>query len=30
MAAKNMMDALKNPHMEVPFTHIGDDTNELH
>jgi hypothetical protein len=26
MAAKDMMDALQNPHPEVPFTHVGDDT----
>jgi hypothetical protein len=26
MAAKDMMDALKNLHPEVPFTHVGDDT----
>jgi hypothetical protein len=26
MAAKNMMDALQNPHPEVPFTRVGDDT----
>jgi hypothetical protein len=26
MASKDMMDALKNPHPEVPFTHVGDDT----
>jgi hypothetical protein len=25
-AAKDMTDALQNPHMEVPFTHVGDDT----
>jgi hypothetical protein len=26
MAAKDMIDALQNPHPEVPFAHIGDDT----
>jgi hypothetical protein len=26
MAAKDMTDALQNPHPEVPFTQIGDDT----
>jgi hypothetical protein len=26
MAAKDMMDALQNPHPEVPFTSVGDDT----
>jgi hypothetical protein len=26
MAAKDMMDALQNPHPEVPFAQIGDDT----
>jgi hypothetical protein len=26
MAAKDMTDALKNPHPEVPFAQIGDDT----
>jgi hypothetical protein len=26
MAANDMTHALKNPHPEVPFTHIGDDT----
>jgi hypothetical protein len=26
MAAKDMSNALKNPHPEVPFSHIGDDT----
>jgi hypothetical protein len=26
MAAKDMMDALQNPHMEVPFASVGDDT----
>jgi hypothetical protein len=26
MAAKDMTDALQNPHPEVPFTHVGDDT----
>jgi hypothetical protein len=26
MAAKDMIDALQNPHMEVPFTKVGDDT----
>jgi hypothetical protein len=26
MAAKNMADALQNPHPEVPFAHVGDDT----
>jgi hypothetical protein len=26
MAAKDMMDALQNPHPEVSFTHVGDDT----
>jgi hypothetical protein len=26
MAAKYMADALQNPHPEVPFTHVGDDT----
>jgi hypothetical protein len=26
MAAKDMMDAFQNPHPEVPFTSIGDDT----
>jgi hypothetical protein len=26
MAAKDMTDALQNPHLEVPFTHVGDDT----
>jgi hypothetical protein len=25
MAAKDMMDALQNTHLEVPFTHVGDD-----
>jgi hypothetical protein len=38
MAAKDMTDALQNPHPEVPFASIGDDTivaltdlaNELH
>jgi hypothetical protein len=25
MAAKNMTDALQNPHPEVPFAHVGDD-----
>jgi hypothetical protein len=26
MADKDMTDALQNPHPEVPFTHVGDDT----
>jgi hypothetical protein len=26
MAAKDMMDALQNPHPEVPFSSVGDDT----
>jgi hypothetical protein len=26
MAAKDIIDALQNPHSEVPFTRIGDDT----
>jgi hypothetical protein len=26
MAAKDMTDALQNPHTEAPFTHVGDDT----
>jgi hypothetical protein len=26
MAAKDMMDALQNPHPEVPFARVGDDT----
>jgi hypothetical protein len=26
MAAKDMTDALHNPHPEVPFTRVGDDT----
>jgi hypothetical protein len=26
MASKDMMDALQNPHPEVPFTQVGDDT----
>jgi hypothetical protein len=26
MAAKDMTDALQNPHPELPFTHVGDDT----
>jgi hypothetical protein len=26
MAVKDMKDALQNPHLEVPFTHVGDDT----
>jgi hypothetical protein len=26
MAAKDMRDALQNPHPEVPFTLVGDDT----
>jgi hypothetical protein len=26
MAAKDMPDALQNPHPEVPFAHVGDDT----
>jgi hypothetical protein len=26
MAAKDMTDALQNPHPEVPFTHVGGDT----
>jgi hypothetical protein len=26
MAAKDMTDALQNPHPEVPFTHVRDDT----
>jgi hypothetical protein len=26
MAAKYMTDTLQNPHPEVPFTHVGDDT----
>jgi hypothetical protein len=35
MDAKDMTDALQNPHPEVPFAHVGDDTilalaNELH
>jgi hypothetical protein len=28
MAAKDMMDALQNAHLEVPFTHVEDDTIE--
>jgi hypothetical protein len=28
MAANDISNALKNPHPEVPFTHIGDDTIE--
>jgi hypothetical protein len=28
MAANNMYNALKHPHPEVPFLHIGDDTIE--
>jgi hypothetical protein len=30
MAAKDMTDALQNPHPEVPFTSIGDDTILAH
>jgi hypothetical protein len=26
MAAKDMTDALQNPHPEVPFARVGDDT----
>jgi hypothetical protein len=26
MAAKYMTDAIQNPHPEVPFTHVADDT----
>jgi hypothetical protein len=26
MAAKDMMDALQNPHPEVPFSRVRDDT----
>jgi hypothetical protein len=26
MAAKDMTDALQNPHPEVPFASVGDDT----
>jgi hypothetical protein len=26
MAANDMTDALQNPHQEVPFAHVGDDT----
>jgi hypothetical protein len=26
MAANDMMDALQNPHLKVPFTQVGDDT----
>jgi hypothetical protein len=26
MAAKDMTDALQNPHLKVPFTHVGDGT----
>jgi hypothetical protein len=26
MDAKEMMDTSQNPHPEVPFTHVGDDT----
>jgi hypothetical protein len=26
MAANDMYNALKNPHPEIPFSHIGDDT----
>jgi hypothetical protein len=26
MASKDMTDALKNPHPEVPFARVGDDT----
>jgi hypothetical protein len=26
MAAKDMLDALQNPHPVVPFAHVGDDT----
>jgi hypothetical protein len=26
MAVKDMMDALQNPHPEVPFARVGDDT----
>jgi predicted RNase H-like nuclease len=26
VAAKDMMDALQNPHPEVPFARVGDDT----
>jgi hypothetical protein len=29
MTANDMFNALKNPHPEVPFTQIGDDTIEL-
>jgi hypothetical protein len=28
MAAKDMTDALQNPHPEVPFASVGDDTIE--
>jgi hypothetical protein len=27
MAAKDMTDALQNPHPEVPFARVEDDTN---
>jgi hypothetical protein len=27
MAAKDMMDAIQNPHPEVPFSRVGNDTN---
>jgi hypothetical protein len=26
MAAKDITDAFQNPHLEMPFTHVGDDT----
>jgi hypothetical protein len=26
MSAKDMMDVLQNPHLEVPFDHVGDNT----
>jgi hypothetical protein len=26
MSSKDMINALQNPHPEVPFTHVGDDT----
>jgi hypothetical protein len=26
MTVKDMTDALQNPHPEVPFAHVGDDT----
>jgi hypothetical protein len=28
MAAKDMTDALQNPHPDVPFSSVGDDTIE--